>query len=70
MIAFMVDKDLGLILQPAKGGAVQNPVAIPLKNAPKRAFFLGKPPPARARRMAGAGAKTADILMFRLGSLV
>jgi hypothetical protein len=30
IISFMVDEDLGLVLEAAKGGAVDNAVAIPL----------------------------------------
>jgi len=40
MVAFGSDKDLGLMLQPAEGLAMNNPVAIPLEFGPHPAGFL------------------------------
>jgi hypothetical protein len=41
----MVDKDLGLVLQPPEGGAVDYTVPIPLKGRPVVLEFLRIPSP-------------------------
>ena len=58
VITFMIDEHLGLIFKTAKGGAVENAIAIPLKSRAQRAFILGEAAAARGLRPACAGAKT------------
>jgi hypothetical protein len=59
MIAFVVDEDLGLVFQPAEGGAVDNPVAIALVGAAGRVFGLAYGPAAASRRIACVRRKAA-----------
>src|SRR5690349_643912 len=55
MIALMEHKNLGLVLEPAKRGRVDHPVAIPAERAPGLARRLGKQPAAAAIGVAGMG---------------
>ncbi len=52
MIAFVVDEHLGLVLQPAERGAVDDPIAIALKRASKSALGLEVAAAAAVRRIA------------------
>ena len=45
VIALIVDKDLGLVFQPAEGGGVQDPVPIALKRGPVIRLILRVYPP-------------------------
>src|SRR5690606_29188815 len=53
------DKDLGLVLQAAKGGGVNHPVAIAPEVVAARARFFGQQPPARKCRVSGIGCSWA-----------
>ena len=48
MIALVIDEDLGLVLEPAEGGGMDDPVAVALELAAGRRRRLGiEPAPAR-----------------------
>jgi len=55
VVALMGDEDLGLVLQPAEGGGVDDAVAVALEGGPRRAFGLRVEASARPRRIAGIG---------------
>ncbi|MDT4863467.1 hypothetical protein FQZ97_981760 [compost metagenome] len=52
-IAFVVEKNLGLVDQPAKRGAVDDAVTVALKGRACGCLGLGKPPATAVLRMAG-----------------
>ena len=49
MVALVVDEDLRLVLQPAKGVGMDDAVAVALERRAKRVFRLGMDAPARGR---------------------
>ena len=53
VVALVIDEHLGLVLQTAKGGAVDDPVAVALEGAAQRALGLGIAATAAALRVAG-----------------
>ena len=46
MIALVIHENLGFVLQPAEGRAVDDPVAVALEHRARRAVRLGDQPPA------------------------
>ncbi len=55
VVAFVVDEHLGLVLEAAEGGAVDDPVAVALERAAQRALRLGVAAAAAALGIAGVG---------------
>src|SRR5262245_26369377 len=55
MVAFMEHEDLGLVFQPAEGGGMDHPVAIPTERAAGAARRLRKQPAAALVGVAGKG---------------
>src|ERR1700682_3424119 len=62
VVALVRDEDLGLVLEAAKSGGVDDAVAVAAEFAPRQAFLLGHKPAARAR---GIG-RIRNSLSFRL----
>jgi hypothetical protein len=56
-IAFVVEKDLGLVFEAAKGAAMNDAVAIPLVFRAVSRRRLGLAPPARRAGAAGVGSQ-------------
>ena len=48
MIALVIDEDLGLVLEPAEGGRMDDAVAVALERGPRRRLGLRHEPPLRA----------------------
>jgi hypothetical protein len=57
MIPLMIDEDLRLMLQPAKGGGMKDSVAIALESRAHRALRLGLETASALLRAAGIGGK-------------
>ena len=55
MVAFMRHEDLGLVLQPAKGGGMDDAVAVALERRAGRAFHFVEQAATRAGGVAGIG---------------
>ena len=55
IVALVVDENLGLVLQPAEGRAMDDPVAIALEGATGRALGLGMQAAATPLRLTGIG---------------
>lgn len=60
MIAFMSDKDLGLLLQAPERGSMNDPVPIPGKGGPGPAFGLFMPAAPRGFGALGKGGAGGD----------
>jgi hypothetical protein len=57
VIALMIDEHLGLVLEAAKSGAVNDAVAVALEARPRPALWLGVQPAATLLRSACIGGK-------------
>jgi hypothetical protein len=66
----VVDKDLCLILQPPKGGAVDNAVPIPLKSRPIVLEFLRIPSPFGLSATGGIRGEIGALIVDHLPHLV
>ena len=55
IVALVFDEHLRLVLQPAEGGGMDDPVPVPLVAGAERAFLFRVEPPARLVRMRGIG---------------
>ena len=55
MVALVIDEDLRLVLEPAEGGGMDDPVAVALELAAGRRDGLGEKAPAAVPRIAGVG---------------
>ena len=55
VVALVVDEHLGLVLEAAERGAVDDPVAVALERAAQRALRLGMTAAAAPRRITGVG---------------
>ena len=64
VVAFVVDEHLGLVLQPAEGAAVDDPVTVALERAAQRAFGLQVAAAAASGRIARPGRQApADLAL-------
>ena len=68
MVAFGGDEDLSLVLQPAEGFRVQNPVAVTLEAGADRVQFLENFPALRVGRAAGVLTQGVFLALFDAGS--
>src|SRR5215471_10792108 len=60
VVALVIDKDLGLVRQPAKRGRMDNPVAVALKRRAQRVLGLGMEPPAGLFRLRRIGRERSN----------
>ena len=60
-IAFVIDEDLRLVLEPAERTGVNHAIAVPLERRPPRRVRLGVAPAARELRARGVGRETAAV---------
>ncbi len=60
-IAFVIDEDLGLVLEPAERAGVDHAIAVPLERRPPGRVRLGVAPAARQLRARGVGRETAAV---------
>ena len=62
MIALVIDEDLGLVLEPAEGGGMDDAVAVALEGGARRASGSGREP---AAALAGSGRIGASAAIMR-----
>ena len=61
IIAFVIDEDLGLVLQAAEGGGVDDAIPVTLKARPRSAFRLGVEAAATFLGLAGIGGQIMGV---------
>jgi len=61
-VAFVVDEYLSLVFQPAKGGAMDDAVAVALEFSTRAGRFFDNQTSSRLRRMCGVGSKRRFLI--------
>ena len=68
MISFVVDKDLGFVLQPPEGPTVNHPVAIALKGCPVRVLCFDDKPTQGLSALGRVRGQALRLLQLVLGA--